>query len=327
LASSTQNYTFSGNEGEVANITLNVDGDIEEGEYPIIIKNIVIADADAKSYEVDYVKSTLTISSYTLGDANNDGKINVGDFSAIASYIIGSPANAFVEKAADVNGDGNINVGDMTGLASLILGGTTNTTSSASVKAYCSESPSVVSVADYSVSAGKEFSIDVNVGGEYKFSGYQFDLVLPSGITVKTINGEPCAWLSTERTNAWSTDFFTSRMTEDNKLRVLSASTSGALFDGTSGSVAHLTLIADENTSGDYTVSVENAVLAANMTTMHASSSSFVVHVGETTGIDNLDADGLSANEIYDLAGRKVSESAVGQKKGVYIINGKKFIK
>ena len=327
LASSTQNYTFSGNEGEVANITLNIDGDIEEGEYPIIIKNIVIADAQAKTYEVDYVKSTLTISSYTLGDANNDGKINVGDFSAIASHIIGTPADAFVEKAADINGDGNINVGDMTGLATLILGGTTSTTSNAKAIAPYRKVSSVVSVVDCNVSAGKEFSIDVNVGGEYKFSGYQFDLVLPDGISVKTINGEPCVWLSTERTDAFATDFFTSRMTADNKLRVLSASTSGAFFDGTSGSVAHLTLVADENTSGDYTVNVENTVLAANMTTMRPPSSSFIVHVGETTGIDNLDADSISVKGAYDLTGRKVSENAVGLKKGIYIINGKKVIK
>ena len=49
MCSSTKNYTFSGNDGEVATITLNVSDEMEEGEYPLILKNIVISDANSKS--------------------------------------------------------------------------------------------------------------------------------------------------------------------------------------------------------------------------------------------------------------------------------------
>lgn len=65
-----------------------------------------------------------------VGDANNDGKINVSDFSAIAGYIMGTPPATFVEKAADVNADNKINVSDLTGVATIILYGSLNRASS-----------------------------------------------------------------------------------------------------------------------------------------------------------------------------------------------------
>lgn len=133
MCSSTKNYTFSGNDGEVATIVLDIDGEMNEGDYPILLRNIVLSDATSKTYEVDYVKSTISVLKYTLGDANNDGKINVGDFTAIAGYIMGTPPSGFIEKAADVNSDGKINVGDLTAVATLILYGTLNPITNAKV--------------------------------------------------------------------------------------------------------------------------------------------------------------------------------------------------
>lgn len=61
MASSTQNYTFSGNDGEVAVIHLNIDENVSNGEYPIILKNIVMSDATSKTYEVERVEGLLTV--------------------------------------------------------------------------------------------------------------------------------------------------------------------------------------------------------------------------------------------------------------------------
>ena len=65
LAASTQNITFSGNTGEVATIKINVASTVADGDYPVILKNIVTSDTDAKTYEVDNVESTLTIGKVT----------------------------------------------------------------------------------------------------------------------------------------------------------------------------------------------------------------------------------------------------------------------
>ena len=126
LASSTGGYTISGTDGEIVQIVVNISDDMEEGDYPIILREIALSDKNSQGYETAYVKSTLTLSAYTLGDVNGDGKINVVDFTAIANYILGKSPVGFIEKAADLGGDGKVNVVDLTAVANIILYGHTN---------------------------------------------------------------------------------------------------------------------------------------------------------------------------------------------------------
>lgn len=123
LASSTKVIPFSGNTGEVATIKLNIGSDVADGDYPLILRKVIISDAVGNSYKVDYVKTTLSVSSYMLGDANGDGDVNIADFTAIANYILGKQPGTFIEKAADTNQDGEISVSDLSGLVQIILSG------------------------------------------------------------------------------------------------------------------------------------------------------------------------------------------------------------
>ena len=165
------------------------------------------------------------------------------------------------------------------------------------------------------VKAGTEFTIDVNINGKYAFSGYQFDMNLPEGISVKTIDNR-------------NTDFFASGMTGENTMRVLSASTKGECFEGTESCVARITLIADENIeTGDYAIDMNNIIISSNGNSQTLNDTKFVVHVGETTGITNINAEGEFA--IYDMTGKMVKKatSLDGLKNGVYVVNGHKVIK
>ena len=63
MCSSTQSYTFSGNEGEVCTIQLNIAPNVADGNYPIIFNNIEISDADAVAHRVSKVEGTLTVGS------------------------------------------------------------------------------------------------------------------------------------------------------------------------------------------------------------------------------------------------------------------------
>ncbi len=322
MCSSTKNYTFTGNDGEVANITINIDKNVENGEYPIVVKNIVLSDVNSKTYELDYVKTTLTISSYTIGDANADGKINVGDFTAIAGYIMGTPPTSFVEKAADVNQDNNINVGDLTGVATLILNGTLNAKVKRDMQSIV---PSEVMVDNCDMVPGKEFTVDVNINGEDKFSGYQFDVLLPEGVRIKTVNDSPCVYLSTERTNSKQTDYFRCVAIEENRLRVLGASTTGALFKGTKGSVARLTFIADADVADDKIIAIEDAVISNGGRAVALDPVHFVAHATDATSITNVN-DMKNSVGVYDITGKKIQDNSyMKYKKGIYIINGKIF--
>ena len=126
LASSTGGYTISGTDGEIAQVVVSINEDMEEGDYPIILREIALSDKNSQGYETNYVKSTLTLSDYTLGDVDGNGKINVIDFTAIANHILGKAPTGFIEKAADVIHDSKVNVVDLTAVANIILYGKTN---------------------------------------------------------------------------------------------------------------------------------------------------------------------------------------------------------
>lgn len=313
MCSSTQSYTFAGNTGEVATIVVDIDKTLNSGDYPMVLKNVVISDLNANTVKVPYVKTSLTLSSYTLGDANDDGDINVGDFTAIANYILGNPPASFVEPAADVNEDGDINVGDLTGEANLILYGKVRVNGA---KPHAAKFANVA-VADQTIEAGNELTVDVAINGSYAFSGCQFDMVLPAGVTVKN------AYLSTDRTNAKATDLFTSSMIDSNTLRVVCASTTGAEFEGAEGSVARIVLVADNSYSNDNIVNVENVILSSNADVVMPQATSFVLRAAGTTGINGINADADAT--IYDLTGKKMNSNRL--QKGVYVVNGKKIVK
>lgn len=122
-AYSSKGRTISGYDGEVALITIKVSEGLAAGEYPIVLKNIAITDENSATVTVDRVKSTLEVPAYIIGDANNDGNVNVGDLTAISHYILERPDASFLFQAADANQDGNVNVGDLTAVSHLILWG------------------------------------------------------------------------------------------------------------------------------------------------------------------------------------------------------------
>ncbi len=312
MCSSTKNYTFSGNEGEVATIVVNVSPDMEEGEYPLILKNIVLSDADAQTYKVQYVKTTLTISSYTLGDANGDGEINVGDFTAIAGKIMGNPPASFVEKAADVNGDNEINVGDLTAVATLILHGPQMAPMYGSMK-MDSFIESFISVEECIAPADGEFAIDVNIAGTQMFSGYQFDVIIPDGVSVKECS------TTLDRT------FFSSRMIDDRTLRLLCASTDGASINDNETVAARITFVIESGMCVE--ACLTNVMISQNGSVNNLSPLSFMVSAsGNVTGVK--EPKSLDSQDVYDLSGKRMNVDSIDDLgHGVYIVNGKTIYK
>lgn len=124
LSGAQRDYTYSGNDGEVCTITVHISDEMAEGDYPIIFRNIKLTETDiSQTYNKSYLKATLSVSTYTLGDINGDGAIDVADYIGVANAILGMPPTSYVEKAADVNVDGIVDVADYIGVANLILYG------------------------------------------------------------------------------------------------------------------------------------------------------------------------------------------------------------
>lgn len=260
LCGSSKGYTFDGTDGEVALITLNISPDIDEGEYPIILKNVKLSDRNSVPYSTPYLKSTLVISSYTLGDVNADNSIDVADYIAVANYILGEEPAKFVHKAADINVDNSIDVADYIGVANLILSGAgvahaprpirlmTNAPMKAPTDISAMEN--AIYVEPLTAVPGSQQELSICMKNAVNVAGFEFNLRLPDGITVALDEDDmPLAELSTERTTTRRTTSFDSAIQADGTLKVLCGTTAkntatGKLytFEGTDGEVARITV-------------------------------------------------------------------------------------
>ena len=281
LCGSSKGYTFDGTDGEVAIITLNIDSNMEEGEYPLILKTVKLSDRNAVPYSTDYLKSTLAIYSYTLADANGDSSIDVADYIAVANYILGNAPNNFVSKAADINGDNSIDVADYIGVANLILSGA-GATQAPSLARLSAKTPrraptnistldDAIYVSPITAAPGTQQELSIQMKNSSNVVGFEFSLELPDGITV-ALDGDnmPMTELSTERTTTKRTTSFDSAIQPNGTLKVLCGTTAqnsntGKLytFNGNEGEIARITIEVPANyEEGVYEVSILNALFA-----------------------------------------------------------------
>ncbi len=120
-ALSLSSESFSGTEGTLVNLALNVDGEMATGEYAVSIKNIELTTTGAVGINPADVTATLTVSDVQIADANGDGKISITDAVSVVNFILGNASANFVNAAADVNGDGKITITDAVAIVNIIL--------------------------------------------------------------------------------------------------------------------------------------------------------------------------------------------------------------
>lgn len=268
LCGSTKGYTFSGNDGEVCNITLNIAEGLDEGELPIILKNVTTTSNTNVGYDTPYVKTTLTVSSFTLGDVNSDTQINITDFTSTANYILGYEPAKFVKKAADFNTDNIINVTDLMALANYILSGGPSYAPKrlSAPRMAASASDNYIYVEPLTALRGGQATISVKMKNTENIQGYQLDMYLPEGITFATdADGFPLAEMSTERTTTQKTDYFGCNFQTDGALRLLCGSTKGYTFSGNDGEVARVTInVADDAQLGDLPLILRTLTVTTN---------------------------------------------------------------
>ena len=118
---SSSSNAFSGNEGDVANISLSISNSMAAGNYTIQLKNIELTTTSAIAILQSDLSATLSVSNIKLGDVNGDDKMSITDAVGIVNYILGNPSSNFHSEAADVNGDNRISITDAVALVNIIL--------------------------------------------------------------------------------------------------------------------------------------------------------------------------------------------------------------
>lgn len=116
---------ISGTSGALLQLTFKAADNIKVGTYNAQISDVDfitvggqhVRPADS-TFKVTIEKSTAAL----LGDANDDGFINMLDVTAMINYVLGKDPSPFVFANSDVNGDGFINMTDVSSVISIILG-------------------------------------------------------------------------------------------------------------------------------------------------------------------------------------------------------------
>lgn len=122
ICASSSNYNFTGSDGEVATITLNVDDKVGNGTYDVLFNNILLVETNETAHRVWQVTSSIVVKNYRLGDVNDDGTVNGMDLVGLINFILGRPAEGDVFEAADVVADGVIDGKDYVREVNAILG-------------------------------------------------------------------------------------------------------------------------------------------------------------------------------------------------------------
>ena len=186
-----------------------------------------------------------------------------------------------------------------------------------------------LTVANVEMSAGetKQIAIVLN-NPTHKYAAFQFDLVLPEGISIaKNNKGKFIASLDEDRKDDHTLNV---SETESNTYRFLAFSMMNTEFYGTEGALVYVTLQASESISeGNKTATIQSQVFTEISGEQYKwDDFSFTVTITpNSTGIIEISVE--NPVDVYNIQGDKVRSKATTLSdlpQGVYIVNGRKVI-
>lgn len=107
-------------------LTFRVSDTAAEGDYTIRLncQKGDVLDGNLEDAALQLQQGTVSVVSFTYGDVNNDGEINMKNLGMLRRYLAGGyDLTDFVSEAADVNGDGEVTVKDLGILRRYLAGG------------------------------------------------------------------------------------------------------------------------------------------------------------------------------------------------------------
>lgn len=109
---------FSGNEGTIVTLEVNVADTVEAGSYDINVSNIELCTLDSKATVLEgTIATTLTVGAGgVFGDVNGDEKVTIADVNTILGVL---NAGGY-SKEADVNEDEKVSVADINSVLGVI---------------------------------------------------------------------------------------------------------------------------------------------------------------------------------------------------------------
>lgn len=297
LITSTIAEPFSGNDGDLFVLHLDVTPGLEDGTYPVQLTNVVMADVNALTYHAPDVATTVIIKNAIKGDANGDGLVNVGDYVTTANYIMELNPVPFVFAAADVDENETIDVGDLVGITNIIMGEYQETVEP--------EPEREVMLAGSCVNDATGTCImTLDLTNDVDITALQMDVTLPDGMSLQRA----------ELTSRAADHNLVVNTSDNGRVKLLASSLVNADLQGNEGALLTITLVNNGSGSGD--VAFDNIVLAERDMTTHRVGA-FKVNA-QGSGVGEITSD----VRIYAQGGNIIVETPVETTVEIIMTNG-----
>ena len=324
LGYSADSDAFTGNSGDILNITLNIDEAMDDGDYTIHIKDIVLSDVKNTEFHPADATATLTVKSYTLGDVDNSGAININDVVCIINYILNKANGTFIAEAADVDGSGSININDVVTLINRFILHRENSPIYRAPRLAPITDTNYLHLATIDLKPGETKEVEMILTNDNTVSAAQGNIKLPEGLSFVTkSNGR----VDAKNINDRSEDFTLScAIQDDGSMTFAHYSADGYTYEGSEGGIFTFKLKADENAvAGSYHIALTGVVLSINGVGYDIADRTSTVTIGGTTGINSIDNRKMMIDNWYSVDGKKLNGEPT--KSGLYIHNGKMIVK
>ena len=317
VATSMTNAIFSGNEGTVLNITLNVSPEMATGVYDIKMKYIELSDNTGTAYNNTEANATITIKNFVAGDTDGNGKISVNDAVMIINNILGEPNDGFVEMAADLDDNGIITVNDVVILINdYILGGSSLNSLNLNFTDEATEDDDYLYIENIEMSAGEEREVEVYMNtSRTDIQGLQCDIYLPEGVEFVYDEEDGEKHYAEPGGRAARSHNAASMLQADGALRVVETSTAGSRFKENDQAVFTFRIKAnDDMTSGSKVIKLANVELSYGGAPINPEDRTSTLTILDATSIS-----GVPCNTpvdmttfIYNLDGKQLSQPQKG---------------
>jgi len=244
----------------------------------------------------------FNIIEFLEGDVNNDGETDVVDVVDIARFVVGSPAETFVEILADINRDGSVNIGDAVTLVNDIVGDQ-NFVRAKRASSRTAESEDVLSLTQ------TDEGLALVLANQRDYTAFQFDLFVPDGTDVARM------LLNAERKQKHQLLY---NKVEEGHYRVAALSTSNRTFQGNDGELLSIAL----NSDNDGEIAIRNIHFFDTKGGDYMFNE--ILYEGATTGIAVTPSTTPMDGAFYTIDGRRIGKKPAT--KGLYIVNGKKVV-
>ena len=272
----------------------------------------------------------ITIQKRLLGDANDNGIVNVADVGTISDYIVEKPVYNFCFVNADVVTDGRITTADVTATVDIIFNDTPSMAIYAKARKIYANGNNELIVDNFSSSASS--LVDVNLKNPADFTGLQGSIIIPEGVTIKNVTKGAGA----------SNHILNYNFTDHGTIEFILYSLQNASFDNM-GSLIELeiqaerhsddliveNILASDSAANEYSLSFSGGKNNDFTTSLDTFDDVNILIYSSSNGVVILNAQGENVN-IFNIAGERIVTSGLRTNKefyplasGIYIVTVK----